>query len=229
VSLENALSQIVGFTATLDPRMAALLFIICAVGEFGISVPYVLESIWLLAGYQLGAGVLSPLEMVGLWLAAQCGRQAGVVALYHVAKFGSPPLVRFYHNRRLSRFIPKALTNSGVLQRINLASPFSVAFGRLFGLRVPLTLTLAVRERPRTLSIGVLLSSLVWDAIYISLGITVGTTAAIKPVQMLFVSVAGVTLIYLVTFLVRRLKKRFQPAGGSVSNSHSVLAEDENV
>ena len=77
MSLENVLSQIVGFTATLDPRMAALLFLICAIGEFGISVPYVLESVWLLVGYQLGAGVLSPLEMVGLWLAAQCGRQAG--------------------------------------------------------------------------------------------------------------------------------------------------------
>jgi membrane-associated protein len=196
--------------------MAALLFIICTIGEFGISIPYVLESIWLLVGYQLGAGVLSPLHLVGLWLAAQCGRQLGSMALYHVGRFGSMPLVRFYNKQRLSRFTSK-LANSKVLSRINLASPFSVAFGRLFWMRIPLTLTLAVKKSLRMLSMGVLLSSVVWDTIYISLGIGVGTTAAIKPIQMLFASVTGLTLIYLVTFIVRRLKKHFQPAGSSVS------------
>ena len=61
MNLAYALQQIVAFTATLDPRMAALLFIICAIGEFGISIPYVLESVWLLVGYQLGASMVSPL------------------------------------------------------------------------------------------------------------------------------------------------------------------------
>jgi membrane-associated protein len=206
----------VAFTATLDPRMAALLFIICAIGEFGISIPYVLESIWLLVGYQLGTGVLSPLHLVGLWLAAQGGRQLGSTALYYAGRFSSIPLVRFYNKQRLSRFTSK-LANSKVLSRINLASPFSVAFGRLFGMRIPLTLTLAVKKRLRTLSTGVLLSSMVWDGIYISIGITVGTTVAIKPVYMLLASVAGLTLIYLGTFIVRRLKKHFQPASSSVS------------
>ena len=217
MNLGNAVAQILALTTTLDPRMAALLFVICAIGEFGMSIPYVLESVWLLVGYHLGAGVLSPLHLVGLWLAAQCGRQAGSMALYYVARFGSIPLVRFYHNKRISRFIPRVVVNSGVLNRINLASPFSVAFGRLFGLRIPLTLTLAVKKSLRTLSMGVLLSSMVWDAIYISLGITVGTTAVIKPVYMLFYSLAGLTLIYLITFVVRRLITRSQPASSSVS------------
>jgi membrane-associated protein len=210
MSLENALSQIVAFTATLDPRMATLLFVICAIGEFGISIPYVLESLWLLVGYHLGGGVLSPFHLVGLWLAAKCGRQAGSVALYHVARFGSIPLIRFYHNKRISRFIPKVMVNSGMLNRINLASPFSVGLGRLFGLRIPLTLTLGVKKSLTTLSMGVLLSSSVWDAIYISLGIAVGTTAVIKAVYMPFYSLAGLTLIYLITFIVRHLKKHLQ-------------------
>jgi membrane-associated protein len=208
--------------------MAALLFIICTIGEFGISIPYVLESIWLLVGYQLGAGVLSPLHLVGLWLAAQCGRQAGSMALYHVAKFGTTPLVRFYNKQRLSRFTSK-LANSKVLSRINLASPFSVAFGRLFGMRIPLTLTLAVKKRQRMLSMGVLLSSVVWDTIYISLGIAVGTTTAIKPVHMFLASAAGLTLIYLITFLVRRLIRRLHPASSSVSHSPTLATEDKNV
>ena len=217
MNLGNAVAQILALTATLDPRTAALLFVICAIGEFGISIPYVLESVWLLVGYQLGAGVLSPLHLVGLWLAAQCGRQAGSMALYHVARFGSIPLIRFYHNKRISRFIPKVVVNSGVLNRINLVSPFSVAFGRLFGLRIPLTLTLAVKKSLRTLSMGVLLSSVAWDTIYISLGTAVGTTAVIKPVYMLFYSLAGLTLIYLITFVVRRLITHPQTASSSVS------------
>jgi len=229
MSLENALTQILQLTTTLDPRMAALLFIICTIGEFGISIPYVLESIWLLVGYQLGAGVLSPLHLVGLWLAAQCGRQAGSMALYHVAKFGTTPLVRFYHKQRGSRFFPKVTVNSKILNRINLSSPFSVAFGRLFGMRIPLTLTLAVKKRQRMLSMGVLLSSVVWDTIYISLGIAVGTTTAIKPVHMFLASAAGLTLIYLITFLVRRLIRRLHPASSSVSHSPTLATEDKNV
>jgi membrane-associated protein len=229
MNLENAVAQILALTSTLDPRMAALLFVICAIGEFGISIPYVLESVWLLVGYQLGAGVLSPLHLAVLWLAAQCGRQVGATALYHMGRLGSTPIVRFYNNKRLSRFIPKAVANSRVLNHINLSSPFSVAFGRLFGMRIPLTLTSAVKKRQRTLLMGVLLSSLVWDTIYISVGLTVGATAVVKPVYMFSYSLAGLTLIYLITFLVRRLIKRPQPASDSVSHSPTLATEDKNV
>jgi membrane-associated protein len=218
MNLGNAVAQILALTSTLDPRMAALLFAICAIGEFGFSIPYVLESVWLLVGYQLGAGVLSPLHLVGLWLAAQCGRQLGATILYHVGRFGSMPLVRFYNNKRLSRFIPRVVANSRVLNRINLSSPFSVAFGRLFWMRIPLTLTLGVKKRLGMLLMGVLLSSLVWDVVYISVGLTVGAMAVVEPVYMFFYSLAGLTLVYLITFLVRRLIRRPQPASGSVSN-----------
>ncbi len=228
MSLGNTVAQILALTTTLDPRMAAFLFVICAIGEFGISIPYVLESIWLLVGYQLGAGALSPLHLAILWLAAQCGRQVGAVGLYHVGRLGSIPLVRFYNKQRVSRFTSK-LANSKVLNRINLSSPFSVAFGRLFGMRIPLTLTLGVKKRLGMLSMGVLLSSIVWDAVYISVGLTVGTTAVVKPVYMFFYSVAGLTLVYLIAFLVRRLIRRRQPATSSASHSPTLATEDKNI
>lgn len=226
MNLESALTQIVAFTATLDPRMAALLFLICTIGECGASVPYVLESIWLLVGYQLGAGVLSPLHLLGLWCAAQCGRQAGAMALYRLGRFGAPPLVRFYHKMRLARLFSRVTEKSGVFGRLNLASPFSVAYGRLFGARLPVALALAVKKKPQTLSLGVLLSSIVWDTVYISLGVILGATAVIKPVYLFLASLGGLTLLYLSTFLVRRLIRHWHAASGPVSPSPATIGED---
>lgn len=169
--LEAFLSQITG---NFDPRTALFLFAICAIGEFIVSIPYALESIWLLAGYQLGSGVLSPLGFMGLWLAAQSGRQTGTLALFFVARVGSSPLAGFYRKITNSRFWPKIQINNKLLSRINLTSPFSLAYGRLLGLRFPLTIMLALKNKLRSAMTGVLISSIVWDAIYIILGATIG-------------------------------------------------------
>lgn len=211
MSLGDVVAQFLQLTASLDPRTAAFLFIICAIGEFGMSIPYVLESVWLLMGYQLGAGVLSPVHLLGLFLASQCGRQIGSIGLYNVARLGATPLTRLYYKYRSSRFWPKVPLNSRVVNRINFTSPFSVAYGRLFGLRIPVTITLAIKKSLATLQVGVLLSSIVWDGIYIALGATVGRTTALKPVQMLLASVVGLTLLYLVTYVARRFLRRPQP------------------
>jgi membrane-associated protein len=210
--LPHFLSQIPQLTANFDPRTAAFLYVLCAIGELGASVPYILESVWLLAGYQLGAGVLSPLHLGGFWLAAQAGRQTGTMALYFITRLSSSPLARLYQKITSSRFWPKTPSNNNVLKRINLTSSFSLAYGRLVGLRFPLTIMLALKKKPVPALTGVLLSSLVWDGIYITLGATVGRTMALKPAEMLLASLAALTLVYLVVFLVRRLFKRVQPA-----------------
>jgi hypothetical protein len=221
MNFEGALQQIVAFTATLDPRMAALLFVICAVGEFGISIPYVLEGVWLLTGYQLGSGVLSPLHLVGLWLAAQCGRQVGAMMLYRTARFGTPSLFRLYNKLHLARFFSRLTSKSSTFNHhVNLLSPFSVAYGRLFGMRIPVALALAIKRKPQMLALGVLLSSIVWDAAYISLGVVFGSTMVIKPVYMFLASLVGLTILYLVTFIVRRLLNRFRVGSVSASDQH---------
>jgi membrane-associated protein len=212
MNLPHFLSQIPQLTASFDPRTAAFLYAICAIGELGVSVPYILESVWLLAGYQLGAGVLSPVHLVGFWLAAQAGRQTGTMALYFITRLSSSPLARLYRKITSSRFWPKTPLNNNVLKRINLSSSFSLAYGRLVGLRFPLTIMLALQKKLAPVLTGVLLSSLVWDGIYITLGATVGRTAVLKPAEMLLASIATLTLLYLVMFLARRLFKRAQPA-----------------
>jgi membrane-associated protein len=221
MNITGILQHVVAITATLDPRMALFLFVICAIGEFHISIPYVLESIWLLAGYQLGSGVLSPLHLVGLWLAAQLGRQVGAILLYRVGRFGTPSLVRLYEKLHLARLFAKITPKSGTSKNINIFSPFSVAYGRLFGMRIPVTLALAVKRKPRLLVLGVLLSSLAWDTVYISLGLIFGSTLAFKPVYMFLASLAGLTIIYVVTYTVRRLLNRFRAAREPISDPHT--------
>jgi membrane protein DedA with SNARE-associated domain len=225
VNWVNALEQILKLTSAFDLRMALFIFIVCIFGESVVGIPYVMESIWLLTGYQLGARVLSPFHLIWFWLVAQFGRQAGAIILYQVGKYGSIPVVRFYQRKHLSRFFPKSVANSRVLNRINLVSPFSVAFGRLLAMRIPITLTLGAMRKPKTLAIGVLLSSIIWDAVYISAGIIVGTTAVIKPIHMFVASLIGITIIYLITFLVRHAINRFKSGRNSILGP-PVLAKD---
>jgi membrane protein DedA with SNARE-associated domain len=156
--------------------------------------------------------VLSPVHLIGLWLAAQLGRQVGSLGLYSVARLGSSPLARLYNKFTSSRVWPKTRVNNKMFSRINFTSPFSIGYGRLVGLRLPLTIMLAFKKKLAPAILGVLLSSVVWDAIYIILGATVGRTTALKPVQMLLASIAGLTLLYLVVFILRRLLRRSQPA-----------------
>ncbi len=210
MSFSGVMEQFLQLAAGLDPRTAAFLFVICAIGEFGPGIPYVLESIWLLVGYQLGTGALSPVNAFGLWLAAQGGRQVGSLLLYYAAGLGRTPLDKLYQKYRNSRFWPKVNLNHKGVSRLNFTSPFSVAYWRLFGLRIPLTIALAARRKMGALLTGVLLCSVVWDGVYIILGITVGRTAVLKPVQMFLASLAGLTVLYLVVMLVRRLWRRPQ-------------------
>lgn len=210
MNLEDFFQQVLIFAGTFNVKLIISLFLICAIGEFGASIPYLLETVWLLSGYHLGTGVLPPLHLGLLWLVAQAARQTGVAALYHLSRFGSMPLMKVYQKYFAASLSGKLSANDSapfrLVRRINYLSPFSIASGRLFGLRIPLTLTLAVKGRRKTLSLGVLLSSLVWDGIYISLGV-VGGVVLVKPAQMILYSLIGLTLLYALTFTLKRLSR----------------------
>lgn len=211
MNLEAILLQVLDVTGAFNPKIAIALFVICSVGEFGPSIPYLLETIWLLTGYQIARGVLPPFDLLLFWLIAQSGRQTGSFALYNVSRFGSPPLMKLHKKYLESRLAGKQIIPSGVLRRLTNLSPFSVALGRLFGLRIPLTLTLGAKRRLPVLSLGVVLSSLAWDGVYLFLGVTVGATVAVRPINMILYSLIGLTVLYVVTFIIRFLA-RFRPS-----------------
>jgi len=212
MDLEGFLQSIVDFTATLDPRMALLLFVICTLGEIGISIPFLLEFLWVNVGLNLGAGKMPPIQLLGLWASAQVGRQIGTAVIYRIARFGMPALTRFYHKIRLDRFFSKIIARSGPIGRINITSPFSVAFARLIGGRFPMLLVMAAKKRYRMLALGVLLSSIIFDGLYICVGAIFGMRIEdikkFNPIYTVLITVGILAIIYLLTFIIRTIIKR---------------------
>ncbi len=211
MNLESILQQVLNFTGTFNFNLIIFLFLICSIGEFSFSVPYLLETVWMMSGYNLGTGAFSPLHIVLLWLVAQAARQTGATALYHLSRFGSIPIMKLYQKYFESSVSKKISDNNSLpfkfIRKINYLSPFSVALGRLFWLRIPLTMTLGVQRKPKVLSGGVLISSLIWDGVYITIGVVIGITATPKPMQMILYSLIGLTVLYVITFAAKQLPK----------------------
>lgn len=208
----SLVQQVYNFTGSLDPRLMAALFLLCAIGEFGLPFPYLLETLWLLAGFQIGTKTISVLDVAVLLLTVQAGRQTGATTLYFLTRLGKTPLGKLYDRLGITKLSQKLPENKKspfrLLHKIDFFSPFSIAFGRLMWLRVPLTLALGMKRRIAALSGGVLLSGLIWDMVYIVVGMIAGTTATLKPAQMLLYSLAGLTTLYLIGFSVKLIRGR---------------------
>ena len=71
-------------------------------------------------------------------------------------------------------------------------------------LKIPITLTMSVRKNLRVLLVGAAISSVIWDSIYILIGVVVGS-AELKTWETVLYSIGVLTVIYSVIFLVRRL------------------------
>jgi membrane-associated protein len=226
--MEQFFHNLIEFTATPSAWTVFLLFLWCLIGEVGVSIPYVLESFWIVVGYNIATANLAPWYVLVLWLAAQAGRQAGSLGLYRIARFGIPALDKFFHKIHLDRFFHKIQARTGTVNRINLASPFSVAAGRMVGLRIPMMLVMAAKKKLGMLSLGVLLSSIVWDALYIAIGAIFGSTVKVEPQYMLLISLGVLTCIYLLTFAIKSIiqhVKKNQPTVSSVD----ILPADETA
>ena len=204
--------QILNFVGTFNPELVCLLFALCFCGEILLaSVPYLLETVWLMAGYNLAAGILSPFHLVLLWLVALMGRECGVLLLFSVSRLGRLPLTRLYQKyveSRIKKFSGNENRLSWISNKLDsYISPFTIAFGRLLGLGTPLTVFLGVKKQYRVLVLGVLLSSLVFDGIFLIAGVFVGVNTMLKPSEMILFSLIGLTALYLVVFSVRRVSK----------------------
>jgi membrane-associated protein len=219
--LTNFLQNIVDFTATLDPRMALLLLIICAVGELSLTIPLLLEFIWLNVGMYLGNGQLAFWHMLALWFSAQAGRQIGAVVLYRFGRLVLPALEAFYHKIHLDRIFDRLMAKAPAVNKINLASPFSVAFGRLVGMRIPMTLVLAAKKKPWILAAGVFMASMVFDGLYIFagavLGLTIDDVKKFNPLYTVLITVGLMLCIYLFTFIMRLIIKKRRQAHQTVN------------
>ena len=204
---QGLLSQAVEITSTFNFRLALILYFLCAIGEVGVALPYILETVWLLAGYQLAQKQITYQEVVYLWLIAQAGRQTGSITLYYSGMLGMMPLLKLYNKYIKPRLPKRQFIPSSIMKHITSPSPFSIAIARLLGLRIPVALTSSLKRRLYHLVLGVLISSVIWDGIYLIIGSTVGATVVPKPLNMLVYSVGGLTGLYLITIGIRYLIK----------------------
>jgi membrane-associated protein len=204
MSLSGFLSQVLEITSTFNPKIAVILYLLCAIGEVGFTLPYILETVWLLAGYHLAKHDLFPQDVLYLWLVAQAGRQTGSIALYYSSMLGMIPIKKFWNKHIQPRLPKKQFIPPGIMKSLTNPTPFSIAVARLIGLRIPMAVTMSIKQKLSHLALGVLLSSIVWDGIYLIVGSTVGDKIP-KPINMLLYSLGGLTGLYLVTLGVRYL------------------------
>ena len=210
--MTDFLKQIMNFMGTFNLQLVCLLFLLCLCGEILLaSVPYLLETVWLVAGYSLAAGTLSPFHLALLWLIAVLGRESGVFLLFSATRLSSLPLTRLYQKyvqTRIKKFSANDNWFSRILQKLeSYISPFTIALGRLLGLGTPLTVFLGVKNKYRVLFLGVVISSIIFDGIFMIVGIVVGANTMVKPEEMLLFSLIGLTVFYLIVFSIRQIFK----------------------
>jgi hypothetical protein len=142
---------------------------------------------------------------------AVSGRETGVLLLFSVSRFGSLPLTRLYQKyleKRFKKFSGQDTWLSRLSSKMDsYLSPFTIALGRLIGLGTPLTILMGVKKKYKILFVGVLLSSLIFDGIFLIVGIVVGKNTHVKQTDMILYSLIGLTVFYLIVFSIRQISK----------------------
>lgn len=206
MNLTDFFSQGLTLIGPFDIKVIVFLFLLCLIGEAaGLFVPYLFETTWLLIGFQFSQRVLSPVYLVLLLLTCIAGRQTGALGLYYISRSGSTLITKYTDHFKKKIDLNDALPLK-LFRKIDiLSSPFSVALGRLLWLRMPLTLILGAKRKWKVLMLGVAISSLIYEGIYVTLGAIIGTTVKLEPIGLILYFVATLTAIYVVTFAIRRL------------------------
>lgn len=194
--------------STFDLHVGLFFFILCLLGEaFNIFIPFLFETTLMMVGYYVSKGTFSFLDIFYLLVATTLGRLIGSYILYTLGRGGTLLLNKLRNRLKINANV-NDLWLARLLRRVNLVNPFSVAAGRLLWLRIPLTLILSARRELKTLSLAVILSTLIFDGAYIIIGAVVGTNFAQEPIRLLPYLMAGLIVLYLLTFLTKRLLAR---------------------
>jgi membrane protein DedA with SNARE-associated domain len=173
--LDNYVDLIIQGLASLkngDPVALALLFFILVISEFGIPIPFFMQGVRFYIGYTLGHGSLSVLLLIPILI---IGRQFGAASLYWLTRFLSNSVINWYQKR----FKPMKSETEKIKTRLKSKTPFmlgAIVLGRITpGLLVPVTLASGIINlNYGYFTIGVLISSVLYDAVFISLAAIFG-------------------------------------------------------
>ena len=231
-NLADLMGQVLGLTVVFNPWLFLAIFVMTLVAEFGVSVPLLMESVWLFTGYTFASGHISAEQLVMFMAVGLVGRLLGGITVFYLAwygqKFVGVPIFRFLKNRmsmmstryrpvrcvhRIARWVSSkagngAVTDNGgirILGRRFRLSAFTVACGRLVGLRWPITLFLGAKRQRTKLLLGIAIFSVIWDAAYILFGV-LGGKSGLNQTQMVFYPLGAVVLIAALVFGFKRLR-----------------------
>jgi membrane-associated protein len=88
----------ISLTGSFNFWLVLAIFLMTLIAEFGLSIPYMLETVWLLTGYHLSGGALTPASIVLFCVISLIGREIGASLLYRVSWFGNRPF-RFLYGK----------------------------------------------------------------------------------------------------------------------------------
>lgn len=208
MDIQEFLANLTRIIGANSPIIGASLFVLCFIGELiAINIPYFVETTLMLAGYSTlneGYPYYNLLIIMVMTLAA---RFSGTLIIYFVTRRGGGKIIE-----KTSNLIRKHVSDTSVIarlaSRVNLLSPFSIAAGRLIGLRYPLTLIMAAQGRLKTLLIGTIFASIVYDSVYMLAGAVVGATTDLEPFQVMIYFLIGITLVYVILYTVQYLRQK---------------------
>lgn len=201
MGLEKLLSTALGvldISSTLNVRVIGSLFLISLLAEFNLQVPLLMESTWLLVGYQSRVNNLAALNTGLLILAAQGGRQVGILTLYYFVGVINKPFSRLL--LKLIKSIP--FYRKHIQQNLfdtRFLSLLPATIGMLTTLNWGIKLLLSWRRRLGVLLIGTLASGLIFDLIYL----LAGAIFRIKNLNIAYIPVFFLA-VYLVLMYIRR-------------------------
>jgi hypothetical protein len=201
--MEQLIASYTALVGGFHPLLWLGIFALCLVGEFiGLTVPYLLEMTWLLAGYLLGSHEMSLLALIPMIFVAAAGRLVGMSIFYRLAGAGS---LHFFNRFPALKMRLDESTFSRKLGTRHWSVPLWIALGRLFWLRFPISLVMSLSKRYYALATGVIISALIYESTYVAIGIIVGNSVKLSPLQLLPYFFIGLTLSFAIGFATKQL------------------------
>jgi len=168
--------DVVDISSSFESAIVGGMFIIVSLGEINVQIPLLMESIWLLVGFQSLVNSTALLNTALMFLAAQAGRQISMLALYYFLPVISKPLSKLLTKLgRFNRFDRRHFNPDHFDARYLSSLPATL--GMLTWLSMPLKLLLIWQRRLKPLLVGTLFSGMVFDGIYLLAGAVFRTTS----------------------------------------------------
>lgn len=193
-------------TNGFNPRLVGIMFFLITIGEANLHIPLLIESIWLIVGFQAGVtpNESSVLNLAALFVLAQLGRQIGMTAMYHIINAVNKPLSRLYMKPLQKNKYYKKYADNEYLYNLKFLSVFPATLGMMTPLNGPLKVMLIVKRKLRLLLIGTLLSGMTFDLVYIFTGTIFHTTTLNISYLPIFLLVGFLSFLILV-FVRKRI------------------------